>query len=83
MDEPGRHVAEDGRIVYAWPPAGRFAALWERFDSAFSDEEKAELHNLLDKWRQANSTLVAYTDESGDWVDVEPNWAVPEGWMQP
>ena len=31
-DEPGRSVAEDGRIVYAWPPEGRFRELCEWHD---------------------------------------------------
>jgi hypothetical protein len=79
--EPGRHVADDGRIVYAWPPEGRFAALWERFDLAFTETEKAELASLLSKWREATSTLVAYTDADGEWVDVEPDWGEPEKWL--
>jgi hypothetical protein len=80
--EPGRSVAEDGRIVYAWPPEGRFRALWERFALTFTDAEKSELLSLLIKWRDENSTLVAYTNESGEWVDVEPDWTKPDEWLR-
>ena len=80
--EPGRSVADDGRIVYAWPPVGRFAALWERLALAFSDEEKGDLLSLLAHWRHAESTLVAYTDEHGNWHDVEPDWSEPSRWLE-
>lgn len=78
--EPGRSVAADGRIVYAWPPQARFAALWITFNRQFGDAEKLELLSLLTCWRNAESTLVAYTDEAGELVDVEPDWTVVEGW---
>ena len=59
--ERGRHVAADGRIVYAWPPEGRFAVLWQRIEAALpSDDEKCEAAALLDKWRSV-------------WYDTEPN----------
>lgn len=78
--EPGRTVAEDGRIVYAWPPEGRFADLWRRFDGAFNDAEKHELAALLRRWIDENSTLVAYEDDDGVWHDVKPDWSMPERW---
>lgn len=79
--EPGRSVADDGRIVYAWPPEGRFRALWDRCDKEFTDEEKGELISLLAKWRDENATLACYTNEGGEWVDVEPDWSTPEKWL--
>ena len=80
--EPGRHVDERGQIVYAWPPEGRFAALWWRIHAVIPDEEKGEALALLLKWRDQTATLLAYTDDSGDWQDVEVDWdALAErGW---
>lgn len=80
--EPGRHVSDSGTIVTHWPPEGRFAALWDRVDGAFTDDEKHDIADLLKIWRDENSSLVAYTDESGIWVDVEPNWSVPDQWLK-
>jgi hypothetical protein len=80
--EPGRSVADNGAIVYAWPPTGRFHHLWACFDADFTDEEKHELLALLLRWRDDASALVAFTDEAGEWVDVEPNWAEPQRWME-
>lgn len=80
--EPGRTVGPDGRIHYHWPPAGRFLPLWERFDKVFDDDEKHDLLALLTQWRHAESTMVAYTDpETGEWVDVEPDWSEPRKWL--
>jgi len=80
--EPGRHVTDDDRIVYAWPPEGRFAVLWRRIQAALPDEvERLEAAALLDKWRDETSTLVAYADIDGEWVEVEPDWDVPDGWL--
>lgn len=82
--EPGRHVAESGRIVYAWPPVGRFAALWRRLEAALpSDHDKTEAVALLTLWQFETSTLVAYEDDDDEWVDVEPDWDVPGGWLEP
>lgn len=82
--EPGRSVAENGQIVYEWPPQGRFDDLWARFASAFPDDtERHEILALLLAWRDDGSVLAAYTDENGDWVDVEPDWSLVEGWMVP
>lgn len=79
--EPGRWVADDGAIRYDWPPQGRFAGMWERFREAFPDEsEWSEVHALFLRWQHENSTLVAYTD-GGEWVDVEPDWSLPERWV--
>ena len=79
--EPGRHVEVDGRIVYAWPPEGRFADLWLRFVAAFPDDvERCEVETLVRKWVDESSTLCSYTDEDGRWVDVTPDWDIPEGW---
>lgn len=78
--EEGRWVEEDGRILYDWPPVGRFKDLWKRFTTAFNEEEYEEVASLLRYWSEENSTLVAYEDESGEWHDVEPNWADPEAW---
>ncbi len=80
--EPGRSVAEDGRIVYAWPPLGRFADLWARFAAAFDEDEMYDLLSLGAEWRADESTLVAYTDENGEWVDVEPDWTLPQQWTE-
>lgn len=82
MVEPGRQVAPDGRIVYSWPPEGRFRALWERCALTFTDQEKLELLALLKKWRDSESTLVAYTNDEGEWVDVEPDWDLPMTWLE-
>lgn len=79
--EPGRSVAPDGRIVYAWPPEGRFVRLWDRLHKVFSDDEKHEVLALLRAWRDDDSTLVAYTDDEGGWVDVEWDWTVAGGWL--
>jgi len=80
--EPGRHVAADGRNVYAWPPEGRFAVLWQRIEAALpSDDEKCEATALLDKWRSETGTLVGY-EEDGVWYDTEPNWDTPAAWLQ-
>ena len=79
--EPGRHVSESGQIIYVWPPEGRYADLWQRFDAALTDSDKHELAPLLRRWTDANSTLVAYTDDTGEWVDVEPDWTEPQRWL--
>lgn len=78
--EPGRWVNELGQIVYAWPPEGRFADLWRRIEAAVTEDERGEAVALLNLWRDENSTLVAYTDDDGEWVDCEPDWSVPEQW---
>lgn len=81
--EPGRLVADDGRIVYSWPPEGRFVALWDRLHGAIPDDtEKSEVLSLLVIWRDENSTLECYTDEDGNWVDVMPDWDVPKTWLE-
>ena len=80
--ELGREVAPDGRIVYAWPPEGRFAEVWARFDQAFTDEDKGILWSLLPQWQSEMSTLVAYTNAHGEWVDVEPDWSVVDAWRR-
>lgn len=73
--ESGRSVSESGQIVYVWPPEGRFAELWKRFEMAFPDEsERSEVMALLHLWTDETSRLVAYTDESGEWVDVNWPW---------
>lgn len=79
--EPGRWVNESGQIVYAWPPEGRFAELWRRAEGIITDDEKGDLLALLRLWQDENSTLVAYTDEAGQWVNVEPDWDVPTEWL--
>lgn len=80
--EPGRWVADDGTIRYAWPPQGRFHELWVKFSSLhLTDDEKFELLALLTLWGDENSTLVAI-EENGEWIDVEPDWSVPEQWLE-
>jgi len=81
LTEPGRHVADDGLHVYAWPPEGRFADLWRRIGEALpSDDDKDEAASLLCLWLAEDSTDVAYIDD-GELVDVEPDWDVPGGWL--
>jgi len=80
--EPGRHITDDGRNVYTWPPQGRYANLWRRIQTAFPhDADKADAAALLDRWRDETSTLIAYTDDNDQWVDVEPDWTLPTGWL--
>lgn len=55
--------------------------LWRRIDAALSDEEKHDAIALLHRWRSEEATLVAYTDEAGEWVDVEPDWDEPARWL--
>jgi len=82
--EPGRHVAADGRIIYAWPAEGRYADLWRRMVQAFPhDTERVEVAALLERWQDEQDTLVSYTDDNGDWVDVEPDWNVLRRWLHP
>ncbi len=79
--EPGRHITHTGRIVYHWPPEGRFALLWHRIHAGFPDDkEKLEVAELLTKCRHESSTLLAY-EEDGVWYDVEPNWEAPKEWL--
>lgn len=73
-DEPGRHTDEDGRIVYAWPPKGRFRELWDRVDAITSKEEKHELLSLLLLWRDEGSSVVGIVHEDGTYEDLEPDW---------
>lgn len=82
FEEPGRTVNGSGQIVYTWPPEGRFVELWQRIDAITTDDEKCELISLLNLWRDENSTLVAYTDDDGEWVDVEPDFSEPRRWME-
>lgn len=71
--EPGRHTEDDGRIITHWPPEGRFSALWDQFCAAFpQDQERHDLLDLLLLWRDANSTLVAFTNDEGEWIDCDP-----------
>lgn len=79
--EPGRHVADNGRIVTHWPPEGRFAALWARIVAALPDDaDKGDAIPLLMKWRDENSTLLGYM-EDGVWYDTEPDWSEVESWL--
>ncbi|MEJ7763863.1 MAG: hypothetical protein WKF86_00040 [Acidimicrobiales bacterium] len=81
--EPGRHVAAGGRIVYHWPPEGRFAALWQRIEATLpSYDDKEEAAVLLLRWLSENGTDVGY-EEDGVWYDTEPDWHVPTGWLNP
>lgn len=74
MAEPGRAVADDGRLVYSWPPEGRFAELWLRIETAFPDEdERLEALALLARWDDHVSTVVAFSDAGGP-VDVRWPW---------
>lgn len=84
-NEPGRRVTEDGRITYAWPPVGRFAALWRRIEAALPyDEERLDALALLARWDDETAQLVGYLDDDeGGWVDVEPDWRVPADWLDP
>jgi len=84
-DELGVHVDDEGRIVYAWPPEGRFAALWCRLEATLPyDVDKCEAAALLERWRDETSTLVGYVDEDDRWHDVGPvPPTVPTGWLEP
>lgn len=55
-----------------WPPTGEHAEVWERWKDAIPDGDKHRLIDVLVRWRHEHSTLVAYTDENGEWVEVEP-----------
>lgn len=78
--EPGRWVDDTGVIRYAWPPEGRFADLWRRVTEVTTEEERIALQTLIHHEVDANSTLVAYQDDEGEWHDVEPNWEEPKKW---
>jgi hypothetical protein len=80
--EPGRSVAESGRIVYDWPPQGRFAEIWRRLDAAVADADKCAALSLLNRWQEENSTLIAYTDDDGEWVDVESHYETVTEWLE-
>jgi hypothetical protein len=81
LTEAGRWVDETGLICYAWPPEGRFKALWDRVAAVTTEEERSALQSLIRREVDENSTIVAYTDDNGEWVDVEPNWENPPRWM--
>ena len=82
--EPGRHLSDDGRFVYHWPPQGRFAELWQRIELALpSDKEKHDAIGILCLWLSENGTTVAWVDDKDDelfHVDV-PKWDMPKKWL--
>lgn len=82
-DETGLHVGDNGAVVYHWPPGGPFRELWDRVAAPLSDVERCDLHSLLTVWMHETSTLVSYEDENGEWVDVEPDWSIPDDWRAP
>lgn len=58
-----------------WPPTGEHAEVWAKLETlGFSDAEKCQLRDLLVRWVNETSTLVAYTNDEGEWVDVEWPW---------
>jgi len=58
-----------------WPPVGKHAEVWERFQAlGMPQEDWFALSDVLRRWIDDGSTLVAYTDENGEWVDVEWPW---------
>lgn len=71
--EPGLSLNEDtGQYRTHWPPAGRFAELWKRFEAAgFTDDERCDLVSLLNQDIYDKSTLAAYTDDEGNWIDID------------
>lgn len=85
-DERGMWIGDDGAIRYAWPPEGRFADIWDRCKTTFTEQERWHLSSLLNHWMDDNSRCVSrcYQDEeTGEWVweDVaQPDWSMPEGW---
>ena len=81
--EPGRYVNDAGQIITVWPPQGRFVELWKRAATTFTEAELHDLLPLIDRWRDENATLVAYTDDEGEWVEVAPlPDTVPDEWEQ-
>lgn len=79
--EPGRYVNASGQIITVWPPQGRFVDLWRKARLCFTDAELHDLLALIDCWRDENATLVAYTQENGDWVEIAPlPDTVPDEW---
>lgn len=80
-EEEGRYVRDDGAIVTEYPPKGRFVELWQRARATFTDSELHDLLPLIDNWRDENSTLVAYKNGDGEWVEIAPlPDAVPDDW---
>ena len=80
--EPGRHVTDTGRIVYNWPPEGRFADLWRRLVVALpGEQEKLEAAALLARWEDEVDARIVAIIEDDDEVDVEPDWNMPAGWL--
>lgn len=65
-----------------WPPVGEHAETWAKFEALdlFDDQERHRLLDCLQRWRDENSTLVAYT-ENGEWMDVEADWEQPRKWF--
>jgi hypothetical protein len=56
---------------------GDYAVVWEKFESVsktFTDAEKSLLAAVLNRWVSENSTLMAYTDENGEWVNIKWPW---------
>lgn len=51
-----------------------------RICAVTTEIERCELECLISREVSENSTLVAYTDNDGEWVDVEPDWEEPERW---
>ncbi len=83
-DDPEKRLSDtdSGTVVFNWPPEGVYADLWTRLDSAFTDGEKLILRLLITKWVSEDSTLVAVRDETGEWTDVEPDWAKVQDWCK-
>ena len=57
-------------------------ALWRRIEHAVPEDDRCAAVSLLNGWLGETSTLVAYTDDDGTWVDCEPDWSVPEKWKE-
>lgn len=55
------------------PPTPEDLPLWQRFDAAFTDDEKCSLWNYIGRWMDYNSQPVSIIHEDGTEEDLELN----------